>query len=285
MQYWRGRFSSLCDRLRSEDNFTNSPGHVFTGLSQRTRARCKPQIDHSDSFEVDDIRRSLRAINELRSCCRTADALGSFEDFAQEINAKYEQESAVRLQAPSYNHSTDSDSKARVLAADFSPDMLGTDKNIAAATMNMMNTQPMPSMTRSKTTGDMLQTRNLASSSTSGKAAKVGWRRPSYLKAQQEVLVNETTLSAERRARAVAAAQRNARRSGTMGAVSGSPQGNMLPPATKLAARHSLPRKSSGSNVGTGTSAEMFKKVFSESVRSVRRMGRSFTGMSGTGDM
>jgi hypothetical protein len=302
VQYWRGRFSTLSDRLRSEDYFIGSPSLISTETSSRRGAAYLPKIDNSDSFEVDDLRRSLQALKELHACCRTAEAVESFEVFAQEINSKSDQERDSKRQAPFYTHS--SESKARLLAATSWPKVLVVDKNIAAATMKMINTEPKPkpSMTRSKTTGDMGQFTNVSTGSTSGKPPKVGWRRPSYLKAQEEVLATETSLTAERRARAVAAAQRSARRSGIGIGVGISinidpgnptttsttaPQGKTQPPTTKRPPRHSLPRKNSASNgggTGATTSGKMLKRVFSESVRSVRRIGRSFTGLSGSGD-
>jgi hypothetical protein len=229
------------------------------------------------------MRRSAMALEELRSCCRTADAERSFEDFAQEIDAKYDQITAAEGQVSFHSHPVES--KARLFAAGLRPKVLGVDRNIAAATLKMMNTErkPRPSMTKSKTMGDITQV-----TKATAKEAKIGWRRTSYLKAQEEVLASEMELSAERRARVAAAAQRTARRSGIGGNVvtsSGTTtQSEMLPPAMKPAVRHSLPRKSSGTGPVMGTNAEMLKRVFSESVRSVKRMGRSFTGMSGSGD-
>jgi hypothetical protein len=164
------------------------------------------------------------------------------------------------------------------------------DNNIAAATMKIINAEPKPrsSMTRSKTTGDMGRSTKASLAGTGGKGAKLGWRRPSYLKAQEEVFAGEMALTAERRARAVPTAQRNVRRSDIgLGGMTRSDfisQSTALPPATKPPVRHSLPRKSSGLKAGTGTNAETLKRVFSESVRSVRRIGRSFTGLSGSGD-
>ena len=273
-----------------------------------------PKIDNSDSFEVDDLRRSLQALQELRACCGTAEALESFELFAQEVNPKSDRDCNSKRETPCYTHVTES--KPKLPAATSWPKVLGVDKNIAAATMKMINTEPKPksSMTRSKTTGDMSQpATHPGTGSTDGKPAKAGWRRPSYLKAQEEVLANETAMSAERRARAMAAAQRNARRRSGIGiAIAFNPThpataadstptapGKMHPPspATKHVPRHSLPppwpRKSSVSNsasmstsasTSASTSSEMLKRVFSESVRSVRRMGRSFTGLSGSAD-
>ncbi len=248
-----------------------------------------PNIDKGDSFEIDEVRRSLLALKELRSCCRTADALRSFDVFAQEIDAKYEQESAATQQSQFCTHSAET--KARLIATGFRPKVLGLDKNIAAATMKVINTELKlkPSMTRSKTMGDVAQITKAVTDGKSEKDAKVGWRRPSYLKAQEEVLASEVALGAERRARAVAAAQRNARRSGIgVGAATGTrilAQDRVVLSGMKPPARHSLPRKSSGTSAGMGTNAEMLKRVFSDSVRSVRRMGRSFTGMSGSGDV
>lgn len=211
----------------------------------------------------------------------------SFEDFAQEVHAKYQQESAAKRQGPFFTHSTGS--KARLLAAGFRPKALGADKNIAVATVKMIDTQARskPSMTGSKTSGDMSHVTQALAARRSGREAKVGWRRPSYLKAQEEVLASEIALNAERRARVVAASQKNARRSDIGSAVATSPAAwhrKVLPPTMKPAAGHGLPRKSSGSSVETGRSAEMLKRVFSGSLRGVRRIGRSFTGMSGSGD-
>ena len=290
VQYWRGRFSALSDRLRSEDYFLSSSVSSSTADLPCTGIPRIPKIDNSDSFEADDLRRSLRALKELRSYCRTPEAVRSFEEFAQQIDARYEKEFAAKQPAPFYMHS--SDSKARLFSTGLRPKVLGMDKNIAAATMRMINTNPKPKppMTRSKTTGDMGQIKTEVITGTNRKDAKVGWRRPSYLKAQDEVLVGETSgLSAGRRARVVAAAQQNARRrtgfSSDVARNSGDAlQGKTLAPVTKLTSRNSMPRKSSASSGGPGTSGEMLKRVFSESVRSVRRMGRSFTGLSGSGD-
>ncbi|KAF7510510.1 hypothetical protein GJ744_006356 [Endocarpon pusillum] len=292
VQYWRGRFSALCDRLRSEDYFIGSSVSASTADSPCTGIPRIPRIDNSESFEADDLRRSLRALKELRSSCRTPEAVRSFEEFAQQMDAGYEKIFAAKQPAPFYIHS--SDSKARLFSTRLCPKVPGLDKNIAAAAMRMINTNPKPNacMTRSKTTGDMGQIKTEVITGTNRKNAKVGRRRPSYLKAQEEVLLCETGgLSAGRRARAVAAAQQNARRRTDLGISSDvarnaedaedAPQGKMLPPVTKLTGRHSMPRKSSASSGGPGTGGEMLKKVFSESVRSVRRMGRSFTGLSG----
>jgi hypothetical protein len=309
VQYWRGRFSTLSDRLRSEDYCISSPSLISTDLTQPRRAAHVPKIDNSDSFETDQLRRSLQALRELRASCRTAEAVESFELFAQEINPKSERDCHSKREAAFSTHSTESNPK--LLAATSWPKMLGVDKNIAAATMKMINTEPKPkpkpSMTRSKTTGDMIQLTAPDTGSTNKKAAKTGWRRPSYLQAQEEVLANEIAMSAERRARAVAAAQRSARRRSGIGIAIGmnlahstittttagsapTAQAKMLAPApaTKHAPRHSLPpRKTSASNsasTNSTTSGEMLKRVFSESVRGVRRIGRSFPGLGGSGD-
>jgi hypothetical protein len=238
------------------------------------------------------MQRSAVALEELQNCCRTADAERSFQDFAHEIDAKYEQLVVAKRQSPFNTHSAES--RTRLLAAGLRPKVLGFDHNLAAATMKMLSTEtkPRPSMTRSKTMGDVAESKK---SVADGKEAKSGWRRPSYLKAEQEVLASEIALSAERRARAVAATQRHARRSGigvgagpnTVSAITA--HANMLPPPTtkNAASRYGLPRKSSAGSttgMGIGTNAEMLKRVFSESVRSVRRMGRSFTGLSGSED-
>ncbi len=243
-----------------------------------TRVPRIPKIDNSDSFEADDLRRSLRALKELSSFCCTPEAVNSFEEFAQEIDAKYEKEFAAKQPASFYTHS--SESKARLFSTGCRPKVLGIDKTIAAATMRMINTNPKPkaSMTRSKTTGDMEHITRGTFNSTSKKDAKLRWRRPSYLKAQEEVLAGETGgLSAERRARAVVAAQRNAGRSNV---------GYDTETSSEAAAQGKMPRKSSGSSgaTGAGTSGEMLRRVFTGSVRSVRRIGRSFTGLSGSGD-
>jgi hypothetical protein len=241
-----------------------------------------PNMDKSDSFEIDDLRRSIAALKELRSCCRTAEAIRSFEDFAHEIDTRYEQQTAARQQTAESNTS--------FLAAGLRPKVLAMDRNIAAATMKLINTEPKskPTMTRAKTMGDIVHITKTAADSTSAKNIKVGWRRPSYLKAQEEVLASERTSSAERRVRAVATSQKKTRRSdigvGDTHRPNMALNGKMPPPPPKVGPRHSLPRKSSGSNGGTGTNAEMLKRVFSESVRSVRKMGRSFTGLSGSGD-
>ncbi|ERF74809.1 hypothetical protein EPUS_03193 [Endocarpon pusillum Z07020] len=290
VQYWHGRFSALCDRLRSEDYFIGSSVSASIADSPCTAVPRIPKIDNSDSFEADDLRRSLRALKELRSYCRTPEAVGSFEEFAQQIDESYEKVFAAKQPAPFHIHS--SDSKARLFSTGLCPKVPGLDKNIAAAAMRMINTNPKPnpSMTRSKTTGDMGQIETEVITGTNRKHAKVGRRRPSYLKAQEEVLVGEMgALSAGRRARAAAAAQQNARRrtgisSDVVRNAEDAPQGKMPAPVAKQTSRHSMPRKSSASSGGPGTGGEMLKRVFSESVRSVRRMGRSLTGLSGSGD-
>ncbi len=243
-----------------------------------TRVPRVPKNDINDSFEADDVRRSLRALKELSSFCCTPEAVKSFEEFAQEIEAKYEREFAAKQPAPFYTHF--SESKARLFSTGCRPKMLGIDNTIAAATMRMINTNPKPKafMTRSKTTGDMGNITTKSINSTGKKDAKFGWRRSSYLKAQEEVLAGETGgLSGERRGRGMGPAQRNARRSNVGSDTATSPE---------AAAQGKMPRKSSGSSGGTGagTSGEMLRRVFTGSVRSVRRIGRSFTGLSGSGD-
>lgn len=290
VQYWRGRFSALCDRLRSEDYFIGSSVSASAADSPCTGVPRIPKIDNSDSFEADDLRRSLRALKELRSYCRTPEAARSFDEFAHQMDESYEKVFAAKQPAPFYIHN--SDSKARLFSTGFCPKVPALDKNIAAAAMRMINTNPKPKphMTRSKTTGDVGQMKTEVVTGTNRKDAKVGWRRPSYLKAQEEVLIGETGgLSAGRRARAAAAAQQNARRRTDISSdvarnAEYAPQGELLAPVTKLTSRHSMPRKSSASSGGPGTGGEMLKKVFSESVRSVRRMGRSLTGLSGSVD-
>lgn len=193
------------------------------------------------------------------------------------MNAKWKRESASERRGPFYPHSIEKKG-------------LAMDNNIAAATMKIISAKPRPTlaMIRSKTMGDIGQSTKAPMFRTGGKEARTGWRRPSYLKAQEEVLASEMALNAERRARAAAAAQRNARRSGVgLGGITRSgcaAPSTVLLPATKPSVRHSLPQKSSGSKASTGTNTETLKRVFSESVRSVRRMGRSFTGLSGSGE-
>ena len=247
-----------------------------------------PEIDHSNPFELDEARRTCKALEELRSRCCTTDASKSFEVFEREIRANLEQEFIPERKGPFYKHSAES--KARALAADFRPRVLGLDNNIAAATMKIINAAPKPksSMIRSKTMGDVEQSTKATVGGTTEKDAKVGWRRPSYLKAQKEVTASEMALGTERRVTAAAAAQWNTRRGGIgIGGPSSAAfatETTMLPLTTKPKVRQSLPGKSSGSKAGSDTNAETLKRVFSGSVRSLRRMGRSFTGMSELGD-
>jgi hypothetical protein len=287
VQYWRGRFSTLLDRLRGDD-YSITSAHFSSVSGSKVKSSVRPKIDDS-SFEIDESRRIRMALLELRSCCRTADAVRSFETFEKQIRARYKLESLAAKQTTFYTHSAES--KGRLLAAGFRPKVLGIDSNIAAATMKLVSSEAKqkPSMIRSKTMGDIAPSKKQIASGTSPRDPAAACRRPSYLKVQEEVLTHDLTLTPERRARAIAAAQRNAMRSGIHPATSGlTAQGKMLRPTPQQQAlrRPSAQRKSSAASSagGTGTNAEMLKRVFSESVRSVRRMGRSFTGMSGSGD-
>lgn len=101
-------------------------------------------------------------------------------------------------------------------------------------------------------------------------------------------MASEIALSAERQAKAVPASQGHATGSdmglGITNTAGISATGMTLPPATKSAGRHSLARQRSGSSVEMSIGADMLKRVFSGSVRGVRRIGRSLNGMSGSGD-
>lgn len=171
--------------------------------------------------------------------------------------------------------------------------MLGTDKDPTVASMKTVGREPNSkfSMAKSKTMWDMSQPTSALAHGANGKVAKIGLRRPSYLKARAEVVAAEMTLSAEERAGAGTTSQKNVRTSGvdvggTTVATGSTVLGVTPTPAVRPSIRHSLPRKSSGTGGGngTGTNADVIKRVFSESVKSVRRMGRSFTGLNGAGE-
>jgi hypothetical protein len=290
VQYWRGRFSTLSDRLRSEDYSIQSANFASTATSTSGQPFLTPKTDKSDTFELDEIRRTCRAFDELHSCCRTPVALKSFHTFEREILAKLEAESAALQRGQSCTHSVDR--KARASTAGSCSNVLGTDKDPTAATMKTVGREPNSklSMTKSKTMWDMSQPTNALAHGANEKVAKIGSRRPSYLKARAEVVAAETTLSAERRAGAGTTSQKNVTSGvdigGTTVATGSTVLGITPTPAVRQSIRHSLPRKSNGTGGGngTGTNADVIKRVFSESVKSVRRMGRSFTGLNGAGE-
>jgi hypothetical protein len=75
--YWTGRFSTLCDRLKTisahfvSSNFRSPPA---SPTYQET-------LDTEQPFDIAQHRRTEYALKELRSYCRTNAALRSFEEF------------------------------------------------------------------------------------------------------------------------------------------------------------------------------------------------------------
>lgn len=293
VQYWRGRFSTILDRLRAEDYSINlSVSTASTGPGE-VGSLPTPRFDGNDSFEVDEIRRTRRALEELHHCCRTRIALRSFQIFAQEVLDRYEKNTESKNRAKTNARSAES--SAGLLASVFSPKASARDKNIITATMRIINTErrQQPLMRRSNTIGDLEKiSHESVTGSTTEEDTFGGDRRPSCINVQEKALASE--MRADQRAKAEATSQRGAGRNSAsveqIGISDTAKTDQMWPNISrtvtkaKPAVRYSLPKESIRATPGTATNAEAIKRVFSEGVRSVRKIGRNFTGTSSSGD-
>jgi hypothetical protein len=79
--YWTGRFSTICDRLKTVDGLlaSSNDGSTLSSPSHLERA------DTGLSFQLAEDRQTECALNELRSYCQTNVALRSFEEFEAQI--------------------------------------------------------------------------------------------------------------------------------------------------------------------------------------------------------
>ena len=100
--YWTGRFSTICDRLKTVDGLlaSSNDGSTLSSPSHLERA------DTGGSFQLAEDRQTECALKELRSYCQTNVALRSFEEFEAQIrchpqrhgeaHGKFAQRSVIR---------------------------------------------------------------------------------------------------------------------------------------------------------------------------------------------
>ncbi|RVX75329.1 hypothetical protein B0A52_00682 [Exophiala mesophila] len=74
--YWAGRFVAICDKLRA------------TECEQNEKRPLVSNNDEDSRLDAQDKTRMCNALNVLRRCCQTSDALRSFEIFELEFRSK-----------------------------------------------------------------------------------------------------------------------------------------------------------------------------------------------------
>ncbi|KIV96282.1 hypothetical protein PV10_00165 [Exophiala mesophila] len=74
--YWAGRFVAICDKLRA------------TECEQNEKRPLVSNNDEDNRLDAQDKTRMCNALNVLRRCCQTSDALRSFETFELEFRNK-----------------------------------------------------------------------------------------------------------------------------------------------------------------------------------------------------
>ncbi|KIV82119.1 hypothetical protein PV11_04249 [Exophiala sideris] len=92
LQYWTGRYVSLCDRIRNQELQHAEPLNAKDADS----GRLDELFDNSERLRKD------AALNDLRKDCKTAIALGSFEDFETGLLGKSETSRSGHRRRPSH---------------------------------------------------------------------------------------------------------------------------------------------------------------------------------------
>ena len=295
LQYWLGRFSSICDRLRTEECSMGTPD-TSLGAEQKNHQKPPKQIFQcDDSFEVGEEGRSRKAFEELRHCCQTEEAHRSFQEFHQKMRPS----TVTTRQVRHSFYGQLAQSKAGNWPSQLDPQELR--KNVAVVPTTMQSIQgkmkPRSSFPRSNTTGDLKNTGDSAVNGARNVVAKIGWHRPSYLKAEKRIVTKESSFGGRQKeiakvdpCKSSLGRTENApilSEQDAIGAEADPRTTYNLPAATgttktmtPLALHHTL---SKDGRVSTGlatSNAEVFKKVFSDSVRGMKKMGRTFTGTS-----
>lgn len=159
--YWTGRFSALCDRLKTADGLlvSSNDGSTLSSPSHLERA------DTGGPFQITESRQTECALKELRSYCRTNVALRSFEEFETQIRChpKRRGEARRELAQGSVIRSAEevirsfrpkSDSKPKV-GWHFGQSQAFKIANRALATVSAVVSTERPLMIKSETTNNL----------------------------------------------------------------------------------------------------------------------------------
>jgi hypothetical protein len=93
--YWTGRFSTLCDRLKTVDR-------LLVSSSDRSTLSSSSHLERANTegpFQLAESRQTECALKELRSYCRTNVALRSFEEFEAQIRCHPKRRGEAQVQA------------------------------------------------------------------------------------------------------------------------------------------------------------------------------------------
>ena len=191
------------------------------------------------------------ALDELRACCRTRLALQSFEDFEKQLKRKSLKHTENKPPCGFYIPSPES--KTSLLARNYKPRSgWHFGQNQTSSLMKSKTTEDSdttrPMLMKSTTMSNLASSRNASS----GQAAVI----TSTAGAESETLVKDRPLYSGAHAH----------------------QTPLWQERRLVMAGRTL---STGARKGNGTGTETLKKVFSDSMRGVRRIRRSITGSSG----
>ena len=295
LDYWRGRFSTLLDRLRTENHSLISSNFVQT-------TRLVQPDNAEDTFEAAEVDRIRAALDELRGCCRTSPALRSFEEFELPIRRKLDRQMEKKSLEQFYSHPAES--RANFVPAGLmpkrwpfmqcrelsggAPDYLARSSwtDTLAKSKTMGNLQSMKSSLVKNTTITQADTPKATCKADSG-AALSQRRRQSYVgtdisaKSQEQALRKAASVPKASNRDSVSASRRSSCVGAGVGA-GGLAQGSREADHKTLLVDKARPRRESRKS--SGTSTETIKRIFSEGVKGMRKMRRSLTGAGGNGE-
>jgi hypothetical protein len=158
--YWIGRFSTICDRLKTVDGLlaSSNDGSTLSSPSHLERA------DTGRSFQLAEDRQTECALKELRSYCQTNVALRSFEEFEAQIRChpqrrgeahrKFAQRSVIRSTEEAIRSFKPKLGSKPKVGWHFGQSQVFNIANRALATVSAIVSKGQPLTIKSKTTSN-----------------------------------------------------------------------------------------------------------------------------------
>ena len=305
MPYWTGRFSSICDRLRTADAHLVAPSchSTIASLNSQTRP------DTEESFEMTERRRVRYALKELRSYCRTSAAIRSFEEFETQLKESLDKRAEAHTKVAK-DHAVQSmvqTVSTLKLKADFRPKLgwhfgqsqMSHIAGKAMSTGSATTSKTRPVMVKSKTTSNLSSVSNRGNEIMAGGKTASGksdvkslpglsWQRPTIQEAQAQARrIREERVFAKAATYRRASGQDSGVGRGGIGGMGAATDikesvGTGVAQGWQGAGPHSVDTKSASkaghSRKSSGAESLNLKKVLSESMKGMRKMRRSFTG-------
>ena len=307
LPYWTGRFSSICDRLKTADV------HLLSSTCHRAPKSLSvgKQPEMEVNYEEAERRRMKDALKELKSYCRTSAAIDSFDDFETQLGVNLDKRAEVQMKVVherTFGPAEHAVSTFKLMADSrpklgwhFGQSQMSHLTGKAITTGTAPASKQRPTMVKSKTTSSLtsvvdggnetMATRNAKPSGPSDAKSLPGlsWQRPTVQEAQAQARrIREQRVLAKAATYRKASGQDSVASKGCTGGIkdlmgTGVAQGwqgaGPHSADTKVVAKVDHARKSSGAD------SLNLKKVLSDSMKGMRKVRRNFTGsgsMSGS---